>query len=113
MQGPPDSKAHVLPDALNEDGVELVTMLADPGKEAWRISITAVARTESVHLQSGVFQPGIVGTIHAHDLDFVAETVEHSGRTPDRFNRPAGPRIKRVNRPKYPHPKATSGEDSR
>ena len=83
MQGAPDSKAAVLPNAVHKDGVELPPPLFDPRHKVSGIPIAATTRPECMDREGSFMDPRIVRPVERGDFDFVTEAAESCGRLPD------------------------------
>src|SRR2546425_12023609 len=65
----PDGKAVMLPDAMDDYGIEFVAVFIEPLRQGARVTIIREALAERVHGKRLVTQPGRLRFIQCDDLD--------------------------------------------
>ena len=97
MERAPDRKTAVLPDSVDNDGVVISSPLFEPWDKARRVSVLAATWPERVSDSGKFFRPGIVRWIERNRFDLMTAPAQHERRLPDRLERTAHRRSKRVN----------------
>src|SRR5205085_12185529 len=95
-QGAPNTKAAVLPDAMNDDGIVARASLFDPIGEAGSVGIGSPSRAERVHRDRIVAHPLARRIVESDDLNLMAALGQGGGRLLQRFTGSSELRINRA-----------------
>ena len=85
MQRAPCAEAVVLPEAMDEDGVEARAIPAEPGDVVGRVEIAGAAGAERVDWEGEGGDVGVRGIVERGDLNGMAFALQHGGEAADSF----------------------------